>query len=256
MSRSLRRFYVDNHFQAENVSLALSDRETFHLHRVLRLKPGDTCQIFNSQGQEALAVVEEVLEKCAKLQLKKILPLKKKPLILNVVQALPQKRILDDLVKKAEELGVHKLWITETERTVVKMRPEARERAKNRWDRIVIEAAKQSGNSMLTQIEGPLSFTKVIDENLKSREHAFIFHPDPAGLRFSSAVEGLRKITTQETPASIFLFLGPEGGFTEAEVHLAESRGVQKVFLGDSLLRIDTAFIGAVSALQFMLSQS
>lgn len=245
MSRGLARFYVDAVFPIENASLELSPRETFHLHRVLRLKVGDACQIFNRSGKGAEAVIEAISEtQGARLQLKKIFPLKEKSIILKVAQALPQKRKMDDLVKKAEELGVHELTLLETERTVVKMRPEARERARNRWERIVIEAAKQSGSSVFMQVEGPLSFEKALEEKLKPSDAAFLFHPDKTGLPFSSVVKNFDR--------SLFLFFGPEGGFTEKEIRLAESRGVKKVFLGDSTLRLETAFLGVLSAIRFL----
>jgi 16S rRNA (uracil1498-N3)-methyltransferase len=255
LSRGLRCFYVDSVFPAENATLRLSSRETFHLHRVLRLKAGDACQIFNRNGWGAEALVETISQaEGAQVRLKKIFPVKEKTLLLKVAQALPQKRKMDDLVRQAEELGVHEFWILETERTVVKMSAEAGERARGRWERIVIEAAKQSGNPILMQVGGPFSFEKVLEEKRKRSEPSYLFHPDPSGLAFPSLVEGLRRSKSREAPASAFLFFGPEGGFTEEEVRRAESVGVQKVFLGDSTLRIDTAFLGVLSALRWMLS--
>ncbi len=237
---------MDQNFPAEKAVLELPPRETFHLHRVLRLNAGDSCQVFNRSGQGAEAVIETISEERAQLRLKKIFSVKEKSLILKVAQALPQKRKMDDLVKKAEELGVYELTVLETERTVVKMKHEAGERAKNRWERIVVEAAKQSGNPTLMQVDGPVPFKKVLDEKLKPSDAAFLFHPDETGSPFSSLVEKLKNSN------SLFLFFGPEGGFSDKEVELAESRGVKKVFLGDSTLRLETAFLGVISALRFL----
>lgn len=192
--------------------------------------------------------------KGAQLRLREFLTERTKPLFLKVAQALPQKRKMDDLVRKAEEVGVHELWVLETERTVVKMNPEAGERARKRWERIVIEAAKQSGSSVLSRVEGPVSFKRALDEGLSPADSSFLFHPDPAGLSFSAVVEDLRDAERRESSPSAFLFFGPEGGFTEKEVRLAESRGVKKVSLGDSTLRLETAFLGVISAIRFMVS--
>ena len=252
MPRSFRRFFVDSDFSDDRPSLKLSHRETFHLHQVLRLKPGDACRVFNSKGQEAVAVIETISEKeGTRLKLEKIFPSKEGRLHLKIGQALPQKGKMDTLVQKAEELGVHELWVLETERTVVKMKAEAGTRAQRRWERIVIEAAKQSGNSVLTRVEGPLPFKKVLEENLGPSDRGFIFHPDPAGTPFRSVIDELRKTNA---PASLFLFLGPEGGFSEREVQEAESRGVRKVWLGDSILRLETAFLGVTAALRWMVN--
>ena len=237
--------------------MPLSPRETFHLHRVLRLKAGDTCRIFSRSGWGAEAVIEILTEKeGGQLRIRKTFPLarEEKSVYLKVAQALPQKRKMDDLVEKAEELGIQELWVLETQRSVVKMRGEGAERAKKRWERIVVEAAKQSGTPFLTQIEGPVSFEKVIEEKLEGGDRAFLFHPDPKGISFSKVVEELKSSKKEKTPTSAFLFLGPEGGFTPEEVRWAESRGVRKVFLGSSTLRVETAFLGVVSALRFLTS--
>lgn len=254
MARGLRRFFVDSVFSKEGALLELSPSETNHLSRVLRLKLGDSCWIFNRQGLRAEAVVETFSgNKQAALRLGKISPMKKSPLFLKVGQALPQKKKLDNLIEKAEELGVHELWTLETKRNIVRMREEARQRVRERWDRIVIEAAKQSGSTVLMRVEGPLPFSKVIEEKLESSDLAFLFHLDPKGLHFSEMIQQLKSVTLHKAP-SVFLFFGPEGGFTHEEVAFAESHGIRKVFLGDSTLRLETAFLGVVGAIKFLMN--
>lgn len=255
MSRGQRRFYIDEFFSGSDTCLQLSPQETFHLNRVLRLKAGDVCQVFNREGWGAEAVIERVsLREGARLRLERTFPLRKGSVgvYLKVGQALPQKRKMDDLVEKAEELGVQELWVLESKRSMVRMRPEAKERARERWQRIVTQAAKQSGNAVLTRLEGPLSFEKVVEKEIRPPEKAFLFHPDPEGLRFSDLMEELRNSPSRGSPSSFFLFFGPEGGFSPEEVRLAESRGVRKVYLGSSTLRIETAFVGVLSAFRWM----
>ncbi|MBI4115050.1 MAG: 16S rRNA (uracil(1498)-N(3))-methyltransferase [Candidatus Omnitrophica bacterium] len=254
MPRGLRRFYVDRAFSAEGAILNLSPRETFHLHRVLRLKRGDKCRIFNRQGRGAEATIDSISEtEGAKLKLAKIFSLEQKSLFLKVGQVLPQKRKMDDLVEKSEELGIQELWALESERSVVKMSVDAKLKVRQRWERIVIEAAKQSGNPILTEVKGPASFNKVIEEELNPAEPVFIFHTDPRGITFSNMIEECRNLQAAKETPSIFLFFGPEGGFTEKEVRLAESRGAKRVFLEGSTLRLETAFIGVVSAIRFLM---
>ncbi len=209
--------------------------------------------MFNRAGWGAQATIETLLEnEGAQLRLGKIYPLKQKSLLLKVSQAIPQKKKMDTLVDWASELGVGELWITETQRTVVAIRPEAKERAKKRWERIVVEACKQSGSPVLTKIEGPLSLERVIKEKVQPEDRAFLFHLDPQGISFSEWTEQLKTLRAKEDLKSIFLFFGPEGGFTEAEVKLAESHGVQKVYLGESTLRLEAAFMGVLSNLRFL----
>lgn len=240
-------------FPAEGANLKLTPRESLHLHRVLRLKSGDACQLFNRQGQRAEAVIETVSERGgAEVRLQKIFSVKRPSLFLRVAQALPQKGKLDELVMRAEELGVGELWVLETERTVVRMKAEARERARARWERIIVEAAKQSGSPSLMQLKGPVAFKKMLEENFIRENPAYLFHPDPSGRAFSEVVAERSGRRGSSSPESVSLFFGPEGGFTEEEVRWAESRGVQKVFLGDSILRMETAFLGVLSALRLL----
>lgn len=161
---------------------------------------------------------------------------------------------MDELVERAEEMGVQELWVLETKRTVAKMHSEAKERARRRWERIVVEAAKQSGSPVLTEVIGPISFEEALNEKLESSDRAYLFHPGTRSLPFSGFVEELRWAGAKEVSRSVTLFFGPEGGFSEDEVRLAESRGIQKVSLGDSILRLETAFVAVIGALRFLLS--
>ena len=248
--RGLRRFYLgETFFSGEGTRLRLSSRETYHLHQVLRFKKGEVCQVFNRKGQTAEAVIQLIEPEGAWIELTRIFPPTESNLLLKVGQALPQKRKMDHLVATAEQLEVRELWVLETRRNIVRMKAEAMKRTQARWERIVVEAAKQSGNPALMQIGGPVSFENVIKENLESKEQAFIFHPDSRGIRFSEMIEKIKSRASR----SLFLFLGPEGGFTEEEVRLAESRGVQKVFLGDSILRLETAFASTIGAIRLLL---
>lgn len=248
----MRRFYVDQAFPAVGASVTLSEQETFHLQQVLRLKKGDKCRIFNKQGIEAEAVVKTFWKKGeCQLEIRNLFPGKPHTLFLKVAQALPQKKKMDELVDRAQELGVQELWILETERTVVKMGAEGIQRARTRWEKIAIEAAKQSGSSLLMRIEGPIPFQKILQQREGSFQTSFLFHPDPTGLSFSQCVDELTDRLPELSPVS--LFFGPEGGFTEEEVRLAESQGIRKVFLGASVLRLETAFVGVISALRFLI---
>ena len=255
MAPSLRRFYVDRVFSRVGEILELSPRETFHLHRVLRLKAGDHCRIFNRQGFGAEARIETISkEKGAELLLQNVFQLSEKSLPLKVAQAIPQRKKMDELVDRAEELGVHELWVVETRRSMVRMRREAAERARNRWERISVEAAKQSGNPVLMKIEGPLPFEKAVQEKIEPGDRGFIFHPDPTGISFQEMMVCLKQTGKEVMPSPVVFFFGPEGGFTEGEVHLAQSCGVRKVFLGHSILRLETAFLGVISAVRFLVS--
>ena len=159
MLRTLRRFFVDAPLSREDTRVELSSRETYHLQRVLRLKVGDHCQIFSRTGQRAQATIQSISKGGrALLQLDELFSSPETSLRLKVGQALPQKRKMDVLVDWASELGIQELWVMETERTIVKMKGEARERARRRCLSEGAAMSPQTGRSR--QDVGGISTTR------------------------------------------------------------------------------------------------
>ena len=213
----------------------------------MRLEAGESCLVTDGHGREAQArILDFGKDGQARLFIEKIsVRAPGNSLVIRAFPALPQKGKMDDLIEKAQELGVDEILPVETRRTMVKMSHASWPRVESRWTRIAQEAAKQSGSLRLLQIHGPVLFEKAL-KGLGEKEQAAVFDPrDPAG-PFRPWALGLKP----ELPVS--LFWGPEGGFTEEELALARSRGASIVKLTDTILKVDTAFLGVISALRFL----
>ncbi len=168
-------------------------------------------------------------------------------LTLHVYPALLQKGKSDGLIEKAQELRVQSLTPLETKHTVLKMDEEAKIKVMLRWKKIAQEAAKQSGSAKLADLRPPQKFEKAL-AGLPENEQAVLFHPSGKAQSFAEWAGGISE------GESLHLFIGPEGGFSDAEAETFLAGGGKRkiVELGDTLLKADTAFIGIVSSLRFL----
>ncbi len=247
--RRLRRFFTDFSIPQIGESVSLTVSETAHLQRILRLKKGDACLVTDGSGKEAEAVIVAFpASGKAELRIQKILSPHKalhSSLSLFVYPALLQKGKLDDLVRQIQELGVEGFFPVETERTIVKMDAPAKTRMAVRWEKIIREAAKQSGSLVSLKVREPLSLSKVLGQ-VPGEDTVVVFHPDSSAIDFRTWFENLNPQT------KLHLFLGPEGGFTEKEMTAFEAKKAVKVRLVDTLLKADTALLGVVAAVRFL----
>jgi 16S rRNA (uracil1498-N3)-methyltransferase len=215
--------------------LTLLGEEARHLGRVLRLGPGDRVEVFDGRGLTTPAEVVELAKERVELRaLGPPRPDREAPFRLTLATAVPKGERFDWLVEKATELGVSRLVPLITERSVVDPRAAKLDRLR----RVIVESCKQSGRSRLMELEGPTRWTALSGRD--DGGHRLLAHPDgivPAAWP-RPGPEGV-----------VTLAVGPEGGFTDAEVEHARARGWAIVGLGATKLRIETAGLAACSAI-------
>lgn len=172
------------------------------------------------------------------------------PYIIHLVQAIPGGSKFDLIIQKSTELGVHIITPVVSERCVVRIKREKIPSKMNRWQKIALEAAQQSERWEIPRINPPV----VLRE--------FISSYNPEGLNLllwerekRHHIKDILRGFTREThlPTSITVMVGPEGGFSEAEVTLITSRGFIPVSLGNLILRTETASLAILSILQYEL---
>ncbi len=149
------------------------------------------------------------------------------PLTLGV--ALPKGERQRWLLEKAVEIGVTRLVPLLTERGVADPTPSALERLR----RGVVEATKQCGRNRLLEIGEPMKLAEY-SRHAAADSLRLLAHPDGAPLVGSPAATAR---------AAVSLAIGPEGGFTMAEVDLARNAGWRAISLGPRVLRVETAAV-------------
>lgn len=231
----MRRFYAAaEQFLTNSVSLNLE--ETRHLRDVLRLKEADKVQVFDGNGREFLCEIERIGKKECILQiLSEIEPsAPESKLNLTLAVALLKNEKFDLVVQKAVELGVTKLIPLNTKRADVKLKDT--EKRLERWRKIALEAAKQSGRAKLMRIETLADFDKFIETAHGTR----VLFAERGGAKFSD-IDQSEKITA---------VIGAEGGWEDAEIEAARRNDFQIVTLKGRILRAETAAISIAAILQ------
>jgi len=231
----MRRFYAPaENFDGQKISLSVE--ETRHLRDVLRLQETDKVQIFDGGGREFLCEIELIEKKQTALNILKEIPptAPESALNLTLAVALLKGEKFDLVVQKAVELGVAKLVPLNTKRADVKLKE--MEKRLERWRRIALEAAKQSGRARLMEIEKPLDFEKFIE----AAKGARILFAERSGAKFSGV----------EKSADIIAVVGAEGGWEISEIEAARKNGFQIITLKGRILRAETAAITVAAILQ------
>ncbi len=203
----------------------LEGPEAHHLAVVLRLHPGDRVFLFNGDGREYPAVVEDVAKRLVQLRVLGVeTPIRERPGRLEVASALPKGDRAQFLLEKLTELGVTHFVPLQTVYSVVN----PREDRLDKLHRHIIEASKQCGRNVLMMIE-PLVEWSVYAARTDLPARKLLAHPGGPPLQAGTPAE------------DIVLAIGPEGGFRDDEVELARAAGWETVSLGPRLLRVETA---------------
>ena len=224
-------------FNPTQHTVTLTADEARHLRDVLRLKAGDEVYVFDGAGREFRCAVVKTTRDTAELSIEaEVEPAKpESQLQLNLCVALLKGEKFDLLVQKATELGVTKVTPLITRYADIHLR-DAMDAAKRvaRWQRIALEAAKQSGRAFVPEISLPVTFESLAAEGL--------------GVMFSE--RGGESLETLPASESITALVGSEGGWSDEEIESARARDFHVITLGGRILRAETAAITVTALLQ------
>lgn len=233
-----RRFYTAEPIHPNSI-LILDGAEHQHLAKVLRLKVGDAVTLFDGTGCEYDGTIQTIARSSTEITLGAAQQVDRElPFHLTLAVALPKGDRQQWLVEKAVELGVSELIPLETEFGVA----QPSEKARERMARHVIAASKQCGRNRLLQLPQPASLQQVLTTQSKDTS-IWLAHPGTPSLasKIPSSREG--------SPERQLLLIGPEGGFSDTEIELADAHSCEIVSLGPRILRIETAAVAFASAL-------
>ena len=248
-----RRFYAPPAaFAPDEKTVTLSAEETRHARDVLRLQSGGEVFVFDGAGREFHCAVQTITRDSTELNvIAEVEPARpESPLSLTLAIALLKGEKFDLVIQKATELGVKRIVPLDTERADVRLRDtDGVQKRVARWQRIALEAAKQTGRAYVPEIAAPLPLESLLmsaveDEDLSTNVTRLMFS--------ERGGNSLAEVTNSfaERPAKIVAVVGPEGGWTDDEIELAGEGGWEIVTLGGRTLRAETAGITVVALLQ------
>ncbi len=237
----------------------LKGPEAFHVAKVLRLGVGAELDLFDGKGGKFKGVIESV-HADGSVTGKVTETIKaddqRAPVTLNLYLGLLKASHWDYALEKGTELGVSSFTPLLTPRTVVLLHEVERTKAKaERWSRLIMAAAKQCGRADLPPVRDAAQFRDAI-RAVKDKGIALLAYEGMKGSVASQTLgPALRAAAAErgEAPLEVSLFIGPEGGFSDEEVEMAEAGGAVVFGLGPRVLRAETAAIAAAALVQYEL---
>lgn len=211
-----------------------------HAERVLRLAVGDPVTLFDGQGGEcAASILAFGREALARLGPRLAIECES-PLQITLVQALASGDKMDWIVQKAVELGVAAVQPVAAERSVLKLAGERADKRVAHWQQVAVAACEQSGRNRVPVVGEILPLAKYLARPF-----------DGTRLILAPGADGaLARKARPDRPVAILI--GPEGGWSPAELDLAARAGCAPLALGPRVLRTETAGLAALAAMQTM----
>ena len=233
------RIYVDADL-AVNATAAIAGAKHHHLRNVLRLKASDAVVLFNGRGGEYAAVVQAVTKKATQITTLAYHPIhRESPLHTCLLQSVLKRDAMINALQRATELGVSKIIPIQTQHL-----SEKRAQLTGRWDAwqaVIEQSSEQCGRTQLPELAPLTGFTEAVSMIQKA----------DFDLRLLAHLGAPESRTPPATPPQrIAIAIGPEGGFSDAEVTLAEATGFRAYRLGARILRAETAPAALLAHLQ------
>lgn len=235
--------------QIQGNTVRIEGGDVNHIRNVLRMKIGEEiavsngedakeyhCQVERFDEDEVICAILSVREDSAEL-----------PSRIFLFQGLPKGDKMELIIQKAVELGVYAIIPVSTKRCVVKLDAKKEKSKISRWQQIAEAAAKQSKRGIVPQVRNVMSIQEAVRYASSMELRLFPYEHAEGMKRTRELIESVRP------GQDIAVFVGPEGGFEEKEVEMAEQEGFEAITLGKRILRTETAGFTVISWLMYQL---
>lgn len=221
--------------------LELDEHACRHLIQVLRMRTGDGFILFNGQGLAWQARLKNADKRNAVASIEQALPGNtESPLSIHLGLSISKGERMDYAIQKAIELGVTEITPLFTRYSMVKLDDKRKDKRHQHWQGIIIGACEQCGRNLLPTLH------PAIDNNMWINQ----LDTDQKLLLDPLAPQTLSDL--KDTPQSISLYIGPEGGLSDEEMEAAKQAGFVGIQLGPRVLRTETAVVASLTAVQIV----
>ena len=235
----MHRFYADDRGVTGNAAY-LCEEDARHATRVLRMKEGESCELF-ADGRRFSGEIASIGEE-VEVHILSELPSTEAKLRITLYQGLPKADKMELIVQKSVELGACAVVPVAMSRCVVQLDAKDGRKKQERWQKIAREACKQSGRCEMMQVSEPISFKQLLAK-LPQHQAAIVPWEDARGYSLAKFHQEHPDVT------DLAIVIGPEGGMSEDEIARMKEASCQSVTLGPRILRTETAGLCAMSAL-------
>jgi 16S rRNA (uracil1498-N3)-methyltransferase len=225
----------------------ISGPDHFHLARVLRCRPGDRVVLLDNAGnafEAALVTIGKTQTEAYLLGRSEMPP--EPPVFIAVAQALGKGYRFEQVLQHGTEAGASAFLPVRAERCVVDVPAAKLADRMARWRQIAKGAAEQSGRTRIPNVSAPIPFAELLRIATETERFTLLLHPDASATPLRTALRAL-----PEPPKRLLLAVGPEGGWSPAEVSAARAANVESISLGAHVLRTETAALVAISQILY-----
>lgn len=225
-------------------------QDLHHMKKVLRMSVGDEMDISDGSAWEYHVEIEELGDKEAVLLILDKQKFAREPeLLVTLFQGIPKAGKMEGIIQKCVELGVNSIVPVFMERTVVVDKGNFGKKL-DRWQKISDEAVKQCKRGIIPDIQEACRFNQALNQLCDYDLILFPYENEDN----RTIKDCLRKIADSgEKPKSVAIIIGPEGGFADKEVTALDEIGAERVSLGKTILRTETAGPAALAMTMYEL---
>ena len=240
--RSTRcRIFIDTDLHP-GLDVVIPADQAHYLRHVMRLNSGDALTVFNGRGGEYAASISALSKTHASCRMESYDDISRElPLAVHIIQCANKREKIETVLQKGTELGAASFQISASERSQFRLPENKRVARLERWRKIIIEAAEQSGRTNIPELayRGSLGEVQV-------QAQAYALHPE-AAVPFASIRDDLASAT------GISLAIGPEGGFSVRDLQSLEASGCRSLSFGPRIMRTETAAPALLAAIAAVL---
>lgn len=241
-------FFVEEE-QVNGENAYISGSDVNHIVNVLRMKIGEELLISVKGDWDYLCKIEEIENDRVNLKLLESMEQRELPIKLTLLQGIPKSDKLEMVIQKAIELGVSEIIPVKTNRVVVKIEEKKQASKVARWNAIAESAAKQSKRSIIPKVLNPQTLDNAL-EIVKDYGVKLLPYENADGIKKTKDI-----LNSLDSKNNIAVFIGPEGGFEEAEVKKSTDSGFEVITLGKRILRTETAGLALLSNIMIRLEE-
>lgn len=236
----MRRFFIDPANLSKGCA-TITDQEARHIGMALRLKPGNTVELFDGSGMVYQAEITRIGKTSVETRVLASHRHHESPPFLSVAQALIKGKKMDLIIQKATELGITAIHPLIAQHCTVHSAPAEQI---SRWQRIALEACKQCARPTPLLCHPCTPLAQLLKESADYETKIICWENES-----TTTLHDLDLGSSE----NVLLLIGPEGGFSESEAECAIAAGFRPVSLGPRTLRAETAAIAVMAIVQFLL---